>query len=100
MKRYNTISPLKSELKKKVYPTVRYPEIPRSIDDIYITTTIGDRYDILSQKYYNDSSLWWIISTANKDTTQDSLFPPLGEQIRIPSNPKSIIAEYKSLNTN
>tara|TARA_Y100001972_G_scaffold65471_1_gene79806 strand:+ start:1275 stop:1577 length:303 start_codon:yes stop_codon:yes gene_type:complete len=100
MKRYNTIPTIKSDSKKKIYPTVRYPEIPRSIDDIYITTTIGDRYDILSQKYYNDSSLWWIISNANKDLPQDSLFPPLGEQIRIPSNPKFIIAEYKNLNSN
>ena len=34
--------------------TVRYPEIPRADNDIYIFTTIGDRYDTLAQQYYKD----------------------------------------------
>ena len=53
------------------YTNVKYPLIPRSINDIYILVAEGDRYDILAQTYYQDSSLWWIISTSNSNTKQD-----------------------------
>ena len=65
MRRYNFTPLTKSPEGKQMYTTVKYPEIPRSTEDIYIYTTIGDRYDTLAQQYYNDSSLWWIISIAN-----------------------------------
>ena len=52
----------------------------------------------LAQEYYGDSSLWWIISIANNNTIQNSLTPPVGSQIRIPSNPTPIIAEYEIIN--
>ena len=80
-----------------MYTTTRYPDIPRSFEDIYIYTTAGDRFDTLAQEYYGDSSLWWIISIANDDISQNSLTPPVGSQIRIPSNPTPIIAKYETL---
>ncbi len=98
MKRYSNISVKKTESGKRMYTTTRYPDIPRSFEDIYIYTTIGDRFDTLAQQYYGDSSLWWIISTANDSTLQNSLTPPIGSQIRIPSNPTPIIAEYEIIN--
>ena len=81
-----------------MYSTVRYPEIPRTFEDVYVYTTAGDRFDILAQQFYDDSSLWWIISIANNNLPQDSLTPSIGTQIRIPANPRSIVAAYKSLN--
>ena len=81
-----------------MYKTVRYPEIPRTTSDVYIYTTIGDRFDTLAQQYYQNSSLWWIISIANGTLNQNSLTPPVGSQIRIPLNPSPIIAEYETLN--
>ena len=98
MKRYSNISVKKTESGKRMYTTTRYTDIPRSFEDIYIYTTIGDRFDTLAQQYYGDSSLWWIISTANDSTLQNSLTPPIGSQIRIPSNPTPIIAEYEIIN--
>ncbi len=98
MRRYNFTPLTKSQEGQQMYTTVKYPEIPRSIEDIYIYTTIGDRYDILAQQYYNDSSLWWIISIANASLNQSSLTPPIGSQIRIPSNPSPTISEYERLN--
>ena len=97
MKRYSPIPTKKTSKGIQIYRTVRYPSIPRSFSDVYVYTTIGDRYDTLALEYYGDSSLWWIISIAN-NTKQDSLNPPLGQQIRIPSNPTPIIAEYEILN--
>ncbi len=81
-----------------MYSTVRYPSIPRSATDIYVYTTDGDRFDTLAQQYYGDSSLWWIISVANGTLIQNSLTPPVGSQIRIPSNPTPTLAEYNKIN--
>ena len=86
--------------KQRRYVNVKYPTIPRSINDIYILITEGDRYDILAQQYYNDSSLWWIISSANSNNRQDSLIPTPGSQIRIPASSRlsQILSNYESLN--
>ncbi len=86
---------------KRRYINVKYPPIPRDTSDIYVYTTKGDRYDLLAQEYYNDSSLWWIISRANTNiSAPDSLFPNIGEQIRIPSPTRVavILGEYDVLN--
>ena len=108
MARYSRTPPIlgldpntNSKDKQPRYVNVKYPNIPRSINDIYILITEGDRYDILAQAYYNDSSLWWIISSSNYNTRQDSLIPSPGSQIRIPaaSRLNQILANYESLNS-
>jgi len=81
------------------YQTVRYPEIPLSEDDIYVYTTIGDRYDTLADDYYNDSSLWKIISMANPKYEQGTLMVPEGVQIRIPTNPTKILQQFRLINS-
>ena len=83
------------------YTTVRYPEIPPLSSDTYVYTTRGDRYDTLALSFYQDSSLWWVISRANPSQNNfDSLLPNVGEQIRIPnySRISTILSEYESLN--
>ncbi len=98
MRRYSTIPKTKGPEGNLMYKTVRYPEIPRNFSDIYVYVTDGDRYDTLALSYYGDSSLWWIISTANAKNTQNSLTPPIGTQIRIPANPTPIVAEFETMN--
>lgn len=83
---------------KKAYKTVRYPEVPFHELDTYVISTTGDRFDILAQEYYQDSSLWWIISIANNELVQNSLTIPEGLQIRIPYNAYNIINEYNLIN--
>jgi hypothetical protein len=84
---------------KVVYKTSRYPEVPLSADDIYVYTTQGDRFDTLAQSYYGDSSLWWVISIANTDVTnQSSLNIPIGSQIRIPNNYAAVVKEFNLIN--
>jgi len=98
MDRYRNI-PIRRDLEgTRLYKTVKYPIIPRSINDLYVITTDGDRYDRLAQQYYNDSSLWWVVSAANAEYTQNSLFPPVGIQLRIPGNLSSILSAYSALN--
>ncbi len=98
MNRYQNI-PIEKIDKKRVYRTVRYPEIPLSENDIYVYTIQGDRFDVLAQQYYNDSSLWWIISIANDNLLQNSLVIPEGLQIRIPTNIADIIQAFNLINS-
>ena len=93
---------------KVVYKTSRYPEIPLAENDLYVITVQGDRYDTLAQQYYNDSSLWWIISIANTGNAgygtltglpQNSLVIPSGIQIRIPEDPISILETFIQINS-
>ena len=98
MSRYSNIPVIKNLEGRQLYQTVRYPEIPRSEDDLYVYTTIGDRFDTLAQQYYGDSSLWWVISISNDNLDQNSLTPPVGSQIRIPANPTPVVAAYKRIN--
>jgi|TARA_R110001592_G_scaffold10323_2_gene53769 hypothetical protein len=82
------------------YSNVKYPEIPRAFSDTYVYTNRGDRYDTLALQYYDDASLWWIITRANSNQTPDSLIPNIGSQLRIPGNERisAIIADYETLN--
>ena len=67
-------------------------------NDIYVITTAEDRYDRLARQYYNDVSLWWVISAANEDLPQNTLFPTEGTQLRIPTNVNEILNNYNRLN--
>lgn len=85
MRRYLNIATTKVD-KKTVYSTTRYPEIPLRESDIYVYTSIGDRYDILAQQYYKDSTYWWVISAANPAQGFQGLTIQPGQQIRIPTS--------------
>ena len=98
MNRYRDISILKNSTGKRYYSTTKYPEIPLDFNDIYVYSTVGDRFDILALQYYSDSTLWWILSIANTNLTQGSYYIPEGTQIRIPANISRIIAQYNALN--
>ena len=102
--RYNSI-PLKSsqgtpnKFPTAIYQTVKYPEIPLSVNDTYAITTLGDRLDLLAQQFYGDISLWWIISAGNPEVLSlNSLFIPVGTEIRIPSNVSLAKSLFNSLN--
>ena len=99
MNRYRDIRIIsQSNNTPKYYRDNKYPIIPLSINDIYVITTDGDRFDLLAQQYYNDHTLWWVISLANDNLPQNSLFPPVGSQIRIPVEVTEILAVYNTLN--
>ena len=73
--------------KKRYYLNIKYPEIPLSFDDVYITTTSGDRLDNIAHQFYQDVDLWWIITTANPDVIRrDSFNLKPGIEIRIPQD--------------
>ena len=98
MRRYRDLEIRTSE-EERVYTTNPiYPEVKPTADDLYIISTIGDRYDTLAQKFYGDSRLWWIIASANKFNKASLIVEP-GLQIRIPSDKLQALEAYNQLNS-
>lgn len=98
MNRYTNITTNKSESGKSFIKNALYPTIPASENDIYVISTAGDRYDTLAREYYKDSSLWWIIASANNHQRASLVINP-GVQIRIPANKAEAIELFNSINS-
>ena len=81
---------------KKYYTNLKYPEIPLSIDYLYITTTSGDRLDSLAYRFYGDVTLWWVIAKANG--FKGKVFVPQDTEIRIPGNVSKVLEDFNNLN--
>jgi hypothetical protein len=98
MNRYQNITLTKyNSTGSQYYLNNIYPDVEFTEDDNYVITTLGDRLDILANNFYGDSSLWWIISSANS-LPGDSLYPPIGIQLRIPTDVRTILESYKVIN--
>jgi hypothetical protein len=75
-------------LRPKIYPTIPFRD-----DDIYVATEFGDRLDTLALDFYEDSTLWWIIASANDVPGGKFAFEP-GTILRIPKNDIEIINNF------
>ena len=99
MNRYLNITPIvTSSLGRQYYYGAKYPEIAYRNTDFYVISQEEDRYDLYTNEYYRDHTLWWIIPAANPKLPFNSLYPPLGVQIRIPIELTEILSDYKLLN--
>lgn len=96
MSRYQSNSLIHFPGKPRQLKSNIYPPIPRSVSDIYIISNSGDRLDLLSFKYYQDQTLWWIIAVANGLGKHGMIVPP-GIQLRIPTNISDIQSSYVAL---
>lgn len=81
----------------RYYGSTKYPNIGFSSNDYYIITVQGDRLDNLAATFYGDPTLYWILQQSNQ-INRDSLYPPVGIQLRIPQNIAPIIEEFEILN--
>jgi hypothetical protein len=97
MNRYDLIQEYKTIDGVRYKRNPIYPDIPEHEDDFYVITTGGDRYDTLALQYYKDSSLWWIIASANT-YSRYNLIPTPGVQLRIPHDKDSIILSFQKVN--
>ena len=72
-----------------------YPTEMQDNNIMYITHvwTYGDRFFKLSNKYYGDPTLWWVIAMYNKKPTEHNV--KLGEQIKIPTPIQKILTYMK-----
>jgi hypothetical protein len=99
MNRYQNIQTENSNLTGSLYYSNNiYPDIPVTENDNYVIATLGDRFDLLANNFYGDPTLWWVIPSAN-GLTCDSLCPEPGTQLRIPTDIRSVLDSYKTINT-
>ena len=79
---------IKKDSNGKRYITSGALNIPRlNVSDYYVEVTTTDRLDVLAQKYYGDSSLWYVIANAN-NIGKGTICIHEGTILRIPINPK------------
>jgi hypothetical protein len=78
---------------RTVYKSIIYPNIPLRDDDVYVATETGDRLDTLAHQYYKDSSLWWIIASAN-NIHNAPIGLTEGTILRIPQNYIQIVRNF------
>lgn len=98
MYRYENIQTNKLNVTgSQYYQTNIYPTIEPTNQDYYVITTAEDRLDLLAYDFYQDTSLWWIIASAN-NLPGDSIYPPAGIQLRIPVNVQSVLTQYNQAN--
>lgn len=77
---------------REVYTSKVLPKIPKTDDDLYIAVQGGDRLDSIAQEYLGDSTLWWVIATANQ--IHDAPFSlPDGTILRIPANVNGFLSK-------
>jgi hypothetical protein len=97
-RRYENIDIYKTISGKIIYLPTRYPSVANSNDDYYIIARAEDRLDLIATDFYGDPTLWWIIAMAN-ELPGDSIFAPLGYQLRIPGNINRALNEFNELNS-
>ena len=98
-RRYEDIQTQKTSSGKLGYLPTLYPSVTLSNEDYYIIARDQDRMDLVAQDYYGDSTLWWVIAMAN-DLPGDTMYPPLGFQLRIPNDASRAIDQFEQLNSN
>ena len=98
MSRYkNTVVKINKENGSRVYGLTLYPTIPIQDGDEFIYPFDGERVEPIAYKYYQDTSLWWIIAGANN--IRDGGFALVPEkELRIPKNIQPILEDFRRLN--
>ena len=85
MNRYEFISTIKTETGKSRFSTLIIPNMPENTtSDIYIRTTSMDRLDKLALHFYDDTTMWPIIASANGLGKGTIVVPP-NTKLRIPN---------------
>ncbi len=88
--RYNIKNIKRLDDGKKVLKSYIPKPIPKKDDDIYIIIQETDRLDLLASQFYDDSTLWWIIASAN-NLNGVNIGLIAGTQLRIPKNKFDIL---------
>jgi nucleoid-associated protein YgaU len=96
MNRYSYTKVKKDKNGVRSLKITRYPEILVRDTDTFHFARDFERFDWLAHKYYDDSTLWWIIAKANGYSHESR--PKVGDKIRIPRDINSILQELHRLN--
>ena len=96
--RYDTAKVKKDKNGTRYYKPTVVPNVPIKDSDIFVYPIYGDIFDTIAQRYYNDSSLWWIIAKANELSKGQISADPL-KKIRIPTEIDDILESVQKSNS-
>ncbi len=96
--RYDTAKVKKDKNGTRYYKPTVVPNVPIKDSDIFVYPIYGDRFDTIAQRYYNDSSLWWIIAKANELSRGEISADPL-KKLRIPTEIDDILESVQKSNS-
>ena len=96
--RYDTAKVKKDKNGTRYYKPTVVPNVPIKDSDIFVYPIYGDRFDTMAQRYYNDSTLWWIIAKANELSKGQISADPL-KKLRIPTEIDDILESVQKSNS-
>ncbi len=96
--RYKTAKVKKDKNGTRYYKPTVVPNVPIKDSDIFVYPVYGDRFDTMAQRYYNDSTLWWIIAKAN-ELSKGQISPDPLKKLRIPTEIDDILESVQKSNS-
>ena len=96
--RYDSAKVRKDKNGTRYYKPTVVPNVPIKDSDIFVYPVYGDRFDIIAQRYYNDSTLWWIIAKAN-ELSKGQISPDPLKKLRIPIEIDDILESVQKSNS-
>ena len=96
--RYKTAKVRRDKDGTRYYKPTIVPNVPIKDSDIFVYPVYGDRFDIIAQRYYNDSTLWWIIAKAN-ELSKGQISPDPLKKLRIPTEIDDILESVQKSNS-
>jgi len=98
MSRYRYTKIKRDSDSNRVYGLTIYPQVPIQDGDLFVYPVDGDRLENVAYRYYNDTSLWWIIAEANNIKGGRFALDP-NVELRIPINIEPILLEFRNVNS-
>ena len=96
--RYNSAKIRRDKNGTRYYKPTIVPNVPIKDSDIFVYPVYGDRFETIAQRYYNDSTLWWIIAKANELSRGEISADPL-KKLRIPTEIDDILESVQKSNS-
>ena len=96
--RYKTAKVRRDKDGIRYYKPTIVPNVPIKDSDIFVYPIYGDRFETIAQRYYNDSTLWWIIAKANELSKGQISADPL-KKLRIPTEIDDILESVQKSNS-
>ena len=96
--RYDSAKVRKDKNGTRYYKPTVVPNVPIKDSDIFVYPIYGDRFETIAQRYYNDSTLWWIIAKANELSKGQISADPL-KKLRIPTEIDDILESVEKSNS-
>ena len=97
MNRYRFTKIRKEEDGLQYRSITEYPVVtPKNSDRVYYTKQ-GERWDNIAYKFYEDTSLWWIIARANSPYS-GQLAPKVGSKVIVPKEIGDILSDFEIMN--